>query len=257
MKRLALLTSYFFLFFCNFSTAQPCSLNVASYPYIENFENNDGTWAAFGTSSDWFWGIPGKAVMSSAGEGLKSWFTGGNRFVGYSNGENAWILSPCFDFSSLSNPEISFKVLWETEQRFDGANLQYSLDNGNSWVIVGGLQQNNSCVSVNWYNTNSVTYLGNARGWSGNIQPTSGSCLGGNGSGGWLDARHTLINLAGEPSVRFRFLFGAGTTCNNFDGFGVDDIRIADAAPPNSPLQVETSCINTRTVKFRPLGECI
>ncbi|RYY44631.1 MAG: T9SS type B sorting domain-containing protein [Chitinophagaceae bacterium] len=256
MKRLALFTSCL-IGLLSTGFAQPCTLNVNSFPYTEGFEVNEGGWAPFGTASDWSWGTPQKTVITAAGEGNKCWFTGGFRPVGYTNGENAWLLSPCFDFSNLANPEISFKVIWETEQRFDGANLQYSIDNGNSWMIVGDVQQPNSCTSLNWYNAASITYIGNAKGWSGNIQPTNGSCLGGNGSGQWLDARHTLSNLAGRPSVRFRFLFGAGTTCNNYDGFGIDDIRIANAAPANTPIQIEATCVDSSTLKFRALGDCI
>jgi hypothetical protein len=189
------------LFSCLISFAQPCMLNISTFPYSEGFEINGGGWVPFGTSSDWIWAAPQKLVIGSAGEGNKCWTTGGTRSTGYTDGENAWLLSPCFDFSSLTNPEISFKVIWETEQRFDGANLQYTLDNGNSWTVLGDIQTGTTCTSVNWYNTPSVTYAGNAKGWSGSIHPTSGSCLGGNGSGGWRDARHCLNNLAGQSSV--------------------------------------------------------
>jgi gliding motility-associated-like protein len=248
------------LFVCLLSLigkTQPCNSVINSFPYNEGFEMNEGGWAPFGTSSDWIWAAPQKIIIGTAGEGNKCWTTGGTRTTGYTNGENAWLLSPCFNFGTLVNPEISFKIIWETEQRFDGANLQYTLDNGSNWTVLGDIQTGITCTAVNWYNTPSVTYAGNAKGWSGSIYPTAGSCLGGNGSGGWLDARHSLNNLAGQSSVRFRFLFGAGTTCNNYDGFGIDDIRIAEAAPPNTPLQIETTCIDSVSLKFRPVGECI
>ncbi|MFT3979418.1 MAG: gliding motility-associated C-terminal domain-containing protein [Ferruginibacter sp.] len=239
------------------AAAQACNTIVSSFPYQEGFESSMGGWSPYGTSSDWAWGTPNKAVITGAAEGIKCWNTGGFQATGYTNGENAWLLSPCFDFSSLTNPEISFKVIWETEQRYDGANLQYTLDNGNSWTLIGDLQSGNSCISTNWYNTSSVTFLGNVKGWSGNIQPTQGSCLGGNGSGGWLDAKHTLSFLAGRPSVRFRFLFGAGTTCNGYDGFGIDDIRIAETPPAAGTVSIESTCINTNTLSFTVTGSCM
>ena len=54
--------------------------------------------------------------------------------------------------------------------------------------------------------------------------------------------------LAGKPGVLFRFLFGAGTICNNYDGFAVDDILIGEA-PPNAAAFTYT-CINNNTANF-------
>jgi len=81
-----------------------------------------------------------------------------------------------------------------------------------------------------------VTYLSNLTtqrdGWSGTTQSTSGTCRGGNGSGGWVRAKQTLPALAGQSRVILRFIFGAGTICNNFDGLAIDDFYVGEA-PPN------------------------
>src|SRR5207237_2615794 len=37
--------------------------------------------------------------------------------------------------------------------------------------------------------------------------------------------------LAGLSNVRFRFLFGAGSTCNDYDGIAIDDILIEESQP--------------------------
>ena len=57
-----------------------------------------------------------------------------------------------------------------------------------------------------------------------------------------------MPSQAGVPNVIFRFIFGAGTTCNNYDGFAVDDIMIGEA-PPNNP-SFTYSCTNNNTVAF-------
>ncbi len=67
-------------------------------------------------------------------------------------------------------------------------------------------------------------------------------------AGGWVNAQHTLINLAGTPNVIFRFIFGAGTQCNAYDGFAVDDIVIGEAPPNNASFTF--SCTNSNTVNF-------
>lgn len=233
---------------------QPCGGTINAFPYNEGFEASDGSWTTGGTSSDWTWGTPSKSVITGAGGGNRCWITGGLTGSSYNNGENSWLMSPCFDLSSLQNPEIKFKIFWETEQRFDGASFQYSTDGGNNWALLGNINSNNNCNASNWYNTGSITYLGNINGWTGNVQPNNGSCLGGNGSGTWLTVRHTLNALIGQTNVRFRFLFGAGTTCNAFNGFAVDDIYIANAVP--DPVTITSSCITTNQMQFTSTDNC-
>lgn len=234
--------------------AQPCGSTVNSFPYQEGFEASAGNWVTGGTASDWTWGQPTKTVISSAGQGNNCWITGGLSGNGYNNGEASWLLSPCFDFTTLLFPVISFKVFWETEHRFDGAQLQYSTDGGSTWATLGAAN-NNNCDIANWYNHAGITYLGNAPGWSGNVQPTAGSCQGGNGSGGWVTARHPLNGLGGQASVRFRFRFGAGTTCNAYNGFAIDDIEIKEATAAS--FSIDKVCQSSSAIQFSAVGTCI
>ncbi|MBL7700960.1 MAG: gliding motility-associated C-terminal domain-containing protein [Ferruginibacter sp.] len=229
-----------------------CTTPVNIFPYTEGFETTNGNWTSGGTASDWAWGTPNKTVITGAATGTKCWIAGGLTGGSYNNGERSWLQSPCFDFTALQYPHISFNVFWETEQRFDGATFEYSTDLGATWANVGWVFEGANCLNDNWFNNASIVYISppafTANGWSGNIQSTSGSCLGGEGSGGWLSAKHTLINLAGQPNVIFRFVFGAGTQCNAYDGFAVDDIVIGDAPPNNASFT--WSCTNNNTVVF-------
>lgn len=213
-------------------SAQTCGFTVAAYPYFQNFEATDGGWISGGTADDWAWGTPTKSVINTAGDGVRCWITGGLNKTSYNDGERSWLMSPCFDFSTLQYPVLSFKVFWDTERNYDGATLQYSKDNGTTWLPLGAYASPaDSCQAANWFNTQTITYLFGWQGWTGNTRANAGICLGGGGSAGWKDAWYSLGFLAGNPSVRFRFSFGAGTTCNAYDGFAVDAIRIAEAAP--------------------------
>ncbi len=230
-----LLSLYAVVYCTTLLSAQCTGPIIMNFPYQENFENNTGGWTAGGLGNDWAWGTPNKPVINSAGSGTKCWIVGGLTNPFYQLGERSYVESPCFNFSILVEPYISFKIWWESEQRFDGANFQYSLDAGNTWTNVGSVNDPVNCLNENWFNYPNITNLNglaNVReGWSGNIQTGSGSCLGGNGSGGWVVAKHCMSYLAGQPSVKFRFTFGAGTTCNDFDGVAFDDIYIANAPP--------------------------
>jgi gliding motility-associated-like protein len=208
---------------------------IAVYPYHEDFELNNGGWISGGTANDWAWGSPAKAVISNAGNGAKCWISGGLAGNFYNLNERAYVVSPCFDFSLLAHPYVRFKTYWETENHFDGAGFQYSINNGATWVNVGSANPANNCYTANWFNYNNINHLSTLAtpkiGWSGNSLATVGTCQGGSGSFGWVLAKHCITNLAGQPSVLFRFVFGAGSACNNFNGFAFDDFYIEECPP--------------------------
>jgi gliding motility-associated-like protein len=237
--------------YCTNLTAQ-CNTTINTFPYVENFETSQGGWASGGTLNDWAWGAPAKPVINRAGSGLKCWITGGLDTAFYNYGERSYVTSPCFDFTNLQHPFLAFLIFWESEHTYDGMVLQYSLNAGNTWKNVGSNTDAVNCMSQNWYNTLSIDGLSGLanpqEGWTGNIKPTNGSCQGGFGSQTWVQARHCLSELAGQPSVKFRFAFGAGTTCNSFDGIAFDSVSISEA-PVNTAAFTYT-CLASNQLSF-------
>jgi gliding motility-associated-like protein len=228
-----------------------CSTPISSFPYQQDFEISNGGFTINGTASSWDWGTPAKPTINSAASGTKCWITGGLNSAAYNDGEASWLQSPCFNFSSLNLPSISFNIWWETETDFDGSNVQYSIDNGTSWINVGSDTDPTDCLDSNWYNTSSVRFLGsfgtNANGWCGNVQSGGGSCRNGNGSGKWVPAKKLMPYLANQPTVIFRITFGAGTQCNSYDGVAIDDFTISNA--PSVIGNVDINCIDEKTVE--------
>jgi gliding motility-associated-like protein len=209
---------------------------INTFPYTEDFEATNGNWVSGGSGNDWAWGAVSKNVIAQAAGGANCWVTGGLTNSFYNLGEQSYVQSPCFDFSTLTQPYIRFKILWETENGYDGAGFQYSIDGGTTWQNVGAYNPI-QCEDNGWFNTDNVTYLNGftaiRHGWSGNVQQSSGSCAGGRGSQGWRNASQCMPYLAGQPDVRFRFIFGAGTQCNNYDGVAFDEIYISNAPVPD------------------------
>jgi gliding motility-associated-like protein len=239
---------------------------INTYPYTQDFEANNGGWLSGGTGDDWAWGAVSKPVIQTAYSGSNCWVSGGLTASFYNFSERSYVQSPCFDFSSLQHPVVSVNVFWETEKTYDGAVLQYSINGGTTWINLGSSSDATDCLNKNWFNSSGINNLNGLalpqEGWAGNVQPTSGSCQGGNGSNGWKTAAHCVPYLAGAANVLFRFAFGAGTTCNSFDGFAFDDFSIAEAPSPVGDFtyscsgsaisftSTSTQCPNTFTWNF-------
>lgn len=196
---------------------------VTVYPYLEDFELGNGGWLPGGTNSSWAHGTPAKTNIVGAASGVNAYVTGGLSTNTYNANEQSYIIGPCFDFSSLQNPWVSLKIWWYSENFWDGTNLQYSTDFGATWNNVGAFGD-----PGNWYNMNSLIAQpgGSGDGWTGTAfgQPPS--------SGGWITAAHRLDGLAGQSSVRLRFTFGSDGSVQ-YDGTGIDDVRIAEGPVAN------------------------
>ncbi|MBK0404925.1 immune inhibitor A, partial [Adhaeribacter sp. BT258] len=183
---------------------------ISTFPYSQNFENGQGGWRAAGTNSSWAFGTPAKQTIIGASSGVNAWVTS---LTGtYNTSENSWVLSPCFNFSGLTgDPDFEMKAWWNSEQGWDGAVLQYSINGGTTWQNVGTANAPN-----NWFNNANIwgNPGGQSVGWSG-----MGS--------GWVKVKHKLTGLAGQSAVMLRIAFGADSF-GNYDGFAFDDVRIGD-----------------------------
>lgn len=194
---------------------------ISTFPYQESFENGNGGWIPGGTFSSWAIGKPEKTIIQSAAQGIRAYVTGGLGTGSYNSGERSFVESPCIDFTNIANPVFEMKAWWASEFSEDGALLQSSINDGQTWQTVGLLNE-----VTNWYNDNTIealSIIGNPLqrfGWSGGLNDNFGS-------NGWRLVRNELKNLGGKPSVKLRIFFGAGANISG-DGFAFDDIRISE-----------------------------
>jgi|GEM_PF-6942388 len=191
---------------------------VNSFPYNEDFESGRGYWTAHGINNSWEYGTPAGPTINYAYSGNNVWVT--NLSGDYNADEKSWVIGPPFDFSSLNYPVFEFKVWWDAEGFYDGANLQYKIGNG-SWETAGTL-----IGGQNWYNSPYLYSLAtgfglqteNAIGWSGDGEW-------GYGSNDWVTARYGLFNLGNQSDVKLRIAFASNAEYQN-DGFAFDDVSI-------------------------------
>ncbi len=189
---------------------------ISSFPWLDDFESGQGAWMSGGTLSSWQFGTPAGTVINHASSGTNCWVT--NLTGNYNHNENSYVESPYFDMSQLQSPIIELDIWWNCEITYDGAALQYSTDLGNTWNHVGTFGD-----PFNWYTYHTVTglmFAGNQNGWSGRIAT-------GNGSNGWRTAKHAIPNLAGNPMVKLRIVFGSDVSVAD-EGFAFDNVRIYD-----------------------------
>ncbi|MFC2112794.1 T9SS type A sorting domain-containing protein [Bacteroidota bacterium] len=191
-------------------------------PYSENFDGSATGWFSFGqeTSPQNSWTL--NTVNASdfpydlpAGS-TKAWYTD---LVRKDTFEQSFVSSPCFDFSNMRRPMISFDRKISSDRDRDGAVLQYTIDDGKNWNNIGAVNDG----SIEWYNTFRIQNGpgGQGEGWTGGFifDPSEK----------WKQSRHDLDILIGKPRVQFRIAYGsAGASVVENEGFAFDNIWIGE-----------------------------
>ncbi|TLV00527.1 S8 family serine peptidase [Dyadobacter luticola] len=176
---------------------------VTTFPYLEDFEANNGYWFPKGVNSSWAYGTPVSATVNTAASGKKIWKT--NLSGGHNDREESYLYSPCFTVNELQNPTLSFSVSLDLEvcdpTPCDYVFVEYSGDGG-AWTRLGSEGE-----GFNWYNR---TYSGKGA-WSVNDNTR------------WHVA--TIGLPTGFTNLKIRFgLISDGFT--HGEGIGLDDIHI-------------------------------
>lgn len=183
---------------------------VTHFPYFEDFEGNH-RWYSTGFLNSWQAGAPAGIVFNRAYSGQNAWVTS---LAGLPNlQENSSVTSPCFDFSQLTSPSVSFQFRYHLPLTA-GVNLEYSINGGTSWAVLGDVNQ-----VMNWYNAPASNFSNIALPvWAGSDNPQL-----------WRKTDFDVRFLAGEPNVKFRFRYYGGlSTFGSFEGFIFDDFKIAE-----------------------------
>lgn len=194
------------------------AINLSVDWYGEDFNDGDGGWITATPSNDmvnsWTLGNPDGDYFATPSADDKIWYT---NIINRSAQEQSWVMSPCFDFSDIKRPMISFDLWQEFDPERDGAVLQYTTDNGLVWQNVGGLNS-----GINWFNSSQITGqpANQSTGWT-----SSGSD---DGSSRWIESRHDLDALIGEKPIRFRFVYGSNGTGLDNRGLAFNNIRISE-----------------------------
>ena len=199
---------------------------ISTYPHLQNFETNHGYWYKSPANVSWAHGIPLGSNINTAASGFQAWVT--NLTGNNNSNETAYLNSPCYNLSSLAMPIVKLKInrRMTTGQ---SAQLQYSINNGVSWINMGS-------QSANWYNQSSS--------WNGNS------------NGIWETKFLKVPDIAHQGHVLFRLVFNSNILTSEglgFDDFEIfnapaNDIGISEILTPNNSCGMTNEVISVRVV---------
>ncbi|MTB53384.1 T9SS type A sorting domain-containing protein [Lewinella sp. W8] len=198
---------------------------ITEFPYVENFENNDGFWRAERAGRgpvSWQWGTPQGTFINRAPQGSRAWVT--NLRGNYFNNEESYLISPCFDLTDMEEDPLFSAIMYiETEENFDEVYLEMTTDRGENWRRV-----ETSPADIRWYNDRGNQW------WEGD---------GGFGNGPSMVAQ--LLSGAAGNEIQLRYVFSSGRS-DVLEGVLVDAVSIGERAEINlAALQagLDAGCI--------------
>lgn len=220
----------------------PKSRPVTITPYVtvvasgsnppEGFENGRAGWFIEdlvtpddSTFVSWNHGSPTGSTINTSINGSKVWWTSKNSAT-YFPSEKSAVNSPCFNLDTLKRPMISLDYFSDIENNLDGVVMQYSIDGGKLWQLVGPLAGAiNRDEGINWFNGQSIpsspgNQLIGQYGWTGK-------------QGSWKNARFNLdmVDKLERDQVRLRLAFASNQTNDpnlTFDGFAFDNVYVGE-----------------------------
>ena len=180
---------------------------------------NDGV-----ISSLWERGVAQGTLLSDAVAGGSDVY-GTNLDGNHPDGTIAYLVSQCYDLSSVENAVLKFDMAFDLEENWDIMYMQYTTDGGSTWQTLG------TASDANWYNndrlpdgTDCFNCIGSQ--WTGEGEDAH--------SGGGLNATMHEYSYSlsafdndgsAETSMVFRFVFQSDAAVNE-EGVIVDNFVV-------------------------------
>jgi extracellular elastinolytic metalloproteinase len=168
--------------------------------------NKTGTWER------------GEAWGPGIGRKLTSITTGGSKVYGtnlngvHGNGTKFYLVSQCYDLSLLKDTSVKFDMAFDIEKDWDILYMEYSINGGASWSVLG------NSSDVDWYNSSRLpngsdcfNCIGSQ--WTGIATANATSHSDAGTLGEMHEYSHSLDGFdstgSSETSIVFRFVYHA------------------------------------------------
>ncbi|WP_299886069.1 glycosyl hydrolase [uncultured Lacinutrix sp.] len=197
---------------------------------------------SFETASDellivnnvWERGVPSGTSLNATATGTSAYGT--NLSGNYPADTEAYLMSNCYDFTLISNPILKFQMAFELETDWDWGNVEYSIDGGSNWAILGTVNS-----QPNWYNSSDSDATGtcfNCPGaqWTGNATTMTEYAYN-------FTANATLgeTDLTTADNITFRIALHSDNIENRegmvIDDFVIEGTQIVSRVSPKAYLQ--------------------
>ncbi|BAO55025.1 T9SS type A sorting domain-containing protein [Nonlabens marinus] len=189
----------------------------------ESYEFEDDALVTLNDKSSsvlWERGMPNGRQLKNAASGKNVYAT--NLDGNYTDLTLAYLYTGCYDLKEVTDAEFSFDMAYDLEQDWDVFYVQYSIDKGTTWNLLG------SSYEDNWYNSNRDSEGNNCF-----------NCQGGQWTGTDTQMQNyktSLKDLEGNSSVVFRFVFHSDQSINQ-EGVVLDNVMITGKSAQKSAKQ--------------------
>ncbi len=193
--------------------------NLGVENQVNTFENLSDELIAFddsGLGSTWQRGQCSTGVVDTGANNVYTTNFTGN----YPDVRKSFLVSQCYNLTQMTNPRIKFKMAYDLEENYDLVYVQYSVNSGANWYLLGQM-------GTNWYNSDRNQFT------TGN---DCNNCLGGQWTGSNTTLTEYLYNLnqlGGFTNIMFRIVFHSDDSANAL-GVVIDDFVVESAVLKNN-----------------------
>ncbi|RZW44495.1 MAG: T9SS type A sorting domain-containing protein, partial [Flavobacteriaceae bacterium] len=182
-------------------------INTFEDPADELISFNEG-----GGTPLWERGVPTGPDLNTAQSGTQVYGT--NLAGNHPDLTKGFLLSQCYDLSAIVGPVLKFHMAFEIEFDWDLAYVEYTLDGGDSWSLLG------TSNDPNWYNSSRIAGDG--------LGNNCFNCVGGQWTGQdtvMKEYSYDLDAFTNEPNVIFRMVYHSDQSVT-FEGVIMDDFYV-------------------------------
>ena len=185
-----------------------------------NFDVAPNDFAAEGISgTNWQKGSSPTADKNGTRSGANAWVTG--LFGNYTNSSHAKLYTPSYDFSTAGFYTLRFYRKNRFELGYDGYRVEYSLNKGDTWTILGTPQ-------TNWYDWPNPFF---------SAFPSGEPYFNATNNTVFTLASLDVSFLAGNANVAFRFVFRSDDFVTA-PGVAIDDFEILGPNTTQLPVSM-------------------
>ncbi|NJB72851.1 photosystem II stability/assembly factor-like uncharacterized protein [Saonia flava] len=214
---------------------------------INTFETANETLIAYNEGDEdnsvWEKGIPSGAILNEAGSGTNVYATilDGN----HPDATKGILMSNCYEMANILAPVLKFNMAYDLEENWDIVYVQYSIDEGNTWNVLGNINS-----QPNWYTSDRTNI-------SSGDDDDCQNCPGAQWTGTnatiteyaydfTANANNGEVDLTNEPNVLFRIVFHSDAFVTQegvvIDDFVIEGFQDDDDDDNDGVLDVDDNC---------------